>query len=132
MVSADLHCVIRGRSCGDYCFRYALPILRGVVAAGRASASRGFRRSCRSSNIKTNDMLDHILQHLTALVSFDTSNPTRRIGAGGLLDYLRAQLPDFCVEVTDHGDGAVSMCAVRGTPQVLFNWHMDTAPWSTA
>src|SRR3546814_3505059 len=128
MVSADLHCVIRGRSCGDYCFRYALPILRGVVAAGRASASRGFRRSCRSSNIKTNDMLDHILQHLTALVSFDTRNPPRRIGVGGIFDYLRAQLPDFRVEVTDHGDGAVSLFAVRGTPQVPFKVHLDTVP----
>src|SRR3546814_10963699 len=73
------HCVIRGRSGRDDGFRYALPILRSVVAAGRASASRGFRRSCRSSTIKTNDMLDHILQHLTALVSFDTRNhPDRK------------------------------------------------------
>src|SRR3546814_6915494 len=95
-------------------------------------SSRGFRRSCRSSNIKTNDMLDHILQHLTALVSFDTRNTPRRIGVGGIFDYLRAQLPDFRVEVTDHGDGAVSLFAVRGTPQVLFNVHLDHVPLSPA
>src|SRR3546814_9047706 len=77
-------------------------------------------------------MLDQILQHLTALVSFDTRNPPRRIGVGGIFDYLRAQLPDFRVEVTDHGDGAVSLFAVRGTPQVLFNVHLDTVPSSPA
>lgn len=77
-------------------------------------------------------MLDQVLQHLTALVSFDTRNPPRRIGVGGIFDYLRAQLPDFRVEVTDHGDGAVSLFAVRGTPQVLFNVHMDTVPSSPA
>src|SRR3546814_14506732 len=77
-------------------------------------------------------MLDHILQHLTALVSFDTRNPPRRIGVGGIFDYLRAQLPDFRVDVTDHGDGAVSLFAVRGTPQVLFNVHLATVPSSPA
>src|SRR3546814_12987747 len=61
-----------------------------------------------------------------------TRNPPRRIGVGGIFDYLRAQLPDFRVEVTDHGDGAVSLFAVRGTPQVLFNVHLDTVPSSPA
>jgi acetylornithine deacetylase len=75
-------------------------------------------------------MLDQVLQHLTALVSFDTRNPPRRIGVGGIFDYLRAQLPDFRVEVIDHGDGAVSLFAVRGAPQVLFNVHLDTVPSS--
>jgi len=93
---------------------------------------RGFRRSCRQPEIKTDDMLEQVLQHLAALVSFDTRNPPRRIGVGGIFDYLRAQLPDFRVEVTDHGDGAVSLFAVRGTPQVLFNVHLDTVPSSPA
>jgi len=79
-----------------------------------------------------NDMLDQVLQHLAALVSFDTRNPPRRIGVGGIFEYLRAQLPDFRVEVTDHGDGAVSLFAVRGTPEVLFNVHLDTVPSSPA
>src|SRR3546814_14287940 len=95
-------------------------------------SSRGFRRSCRSSKIKTNDMLDHILQHLTALVSFDTRNPPRRIGVGGIFDYLRAQLPDFRVEVTDHGAGAVSLFPPPPPPPALFNVHLDPVPPSPA
>jgi acetylornithine deacetylase len=75
-------------------------------------------------------MLDQVLQHLAALVSFDTRNPPRRIGVGGIFDYLRAQLHGFRVEVVDHGDGAVSLFAVRGTPEVLFNVHLDTVPSS--
>jgi acetylornithine deacetylase/succinyl-diaminopimelate desuccinylase-like protein len=59
-------------------------------------------------------MLDQVLKHLEALVSFDTRNPPRDIGTGGIFDYLRAQLAGFRVEVTDHGAGAVSMLAVRG------------------
>lgn len=78
-------------------------------------------------------MLDEILQHLEALVSFDTRNPPREIApAGGLFDYLRAQLPGFNCVVTDHGAGAVSMLAVRGAPTRVFNVHMDTVPSSDA
>ena len=47
-------------------------------------------------------MLPDILRHLEALVSFDTRNPPRRIGTGGMFDYLRAQLAGFRLEVTDH------------------------------
>jgi acetylornithine deacetylase len=75
-------------------------------------------------------MLDKILPHLEALVSFDTRNPPRDIGTGGMFDYLRTQLPGFRVEVTDHGAGAVSMLAVRGAPTRLFNVHLDTVPSS--
>lgn len=77
-------------------------------------------------------MLDEVLRHLEALVSFDTRNPPRMIGTGGIFDYLRAQLPGFRVEVVDHGDGAVSMLAVRGNPVRLFNVHLDTVPSSEA
>ncbi|MEO7756069.1 MAG: acetylornithine deacetylase [Dokdonella sp.] len=77
-------------------------------------------------------MLPTTLKHLEALVSFDTRNPPRSIGTGGIFDYLRAQLPDFNVEVTDHGAGAVSMLAVRGAPTRLFNVHLDTVPSSPA
>ncbi len=76
-----------------------------------------------------------VLAHLEALVSFDTRNPPRAIGTDGIFDYLRAQLPGFRVEVNDHGNGAVSLFAVRGTPRRLFNVHLDTVPdspaWST-
>ena len=77
-------------------------------------------------------MLDAVLKHLEALVSFDTRNPPRAIGTGGVFDYLRAQLADFRVELTDHGAGAVSMLAVRGTPARVFNVHLDTVPASPA
>ena len=77
-------------------------------------------------------MLDLVLKHLEALVSFDTRNPPRMIGTGGMFDYLRAQLPGFRIEVIDHGDGAVSMLAVRGNPTRLFNVHLDTVPDSPA
>lgn len=77
-------------------------------------------------------MLDVVLKHLDALVSFDTRNPPRAIGTGGIFDYIRAQLPDFTIEVTDHGDGAVSLFAVRGQPTRLFNVHLDTVPSSPA
>lgn len=75
-------------------------------------------------------MLEAVLAHLEALVGFDTRNPPRRIGPGGIFDYLRAQLPGFACTLEDHGDGAVSLLAVRGTPQRLFNVHLDTVPAS--
>ena len=78
------------------------------------------------------EMLDAVLRHLEALVSYDTRNPPRLIGTGGIFDYLRAQLPGFRCEVTDHGDGAVSLLAVRGNPRRVFNVHLDTVPSSSA
>ncbi|KAF1687702.1 acetylornithine deacetylase [Pseudoxanthomonas broegbernensis] len=79
------------------------------------------------------DLLEPTLAHLDKLVSFDTRNPPRAIAAeGGLFGYLRAHLPGFRVEVTDHGAGAVSLYAVRGTPKHLFNVHLDTVPDSPA
>ncbi len=77
-------------------------------------------------------MLDDILKHLEALVSFDTRNPPRAIVAGGIFDYLQAQLPGFRCTVSDHGDGAVSLLAVRGAPKRVFNVHLDTVPSSAA
>jgi acetylornithine deacetylase len=77
-------------------------------------------------------MLPDILQHLEALVSFDTRNPPRAIDTGGIFDYLKTQLPGFACAVTDHGAGAVSLLAVRGTPVRVFNVHLDTVPSSEA
>jgi acetylornithine deacetylase len=77
-------------------------------------------------------LLDATLAHLAALVAFDTRNPPRQIGTGGIFDYLRAQLGGFDVTVTDHGAGAVTLHAVRGEPTVLFNVHLDTVPDSPA
>ena len=74
------------------------------------------------------NLLESTLAHLQALVAFDTRNPPRAIGTGGMFDYLRSQLADFRVDVTDHGAGAVSMLATRGAPTRVFNVHMDTVP----
>ncbi|HET7301194.1 MAG TPA: M20/M25/M40 family metallo-hydrolase [Oleiagrimonas sp.] len=73
-------------------------------------------------------LLESTLLHLHQLVAFDTRNPPRVIGTDGMFDYLRTQLPDFDITVTDHGAGAVSMLAVRGRPRLLFNVHLDTVP----
>ncbi len=75
-------------------------------------------------------MLDSLLRHLEALVSFDTRNPPRAIGTDGIFDYIRTQLPDFRIEVADSGAGAVSLFAVRGAPSRVFNVHLDTVPSS--
>ncbi len=73
-------------------------------------------------------LLARTLEHLRHLVAFDTRNPPRAIGTGGIFDYLRANLPGFTCTVTDHGAGAVSLLAVRGNPGTLFNVHLDTVP----
>src|SRR3546814_10379062 len=65
----------------------ALPILR-LLSQGGGSRLPPLLQIAEHQD---NDMLDQILQHLTALVSFDTRNPPRRIGVGGIFDYLRAQ-----------------------------------------
>jgi acetylornithine deacetylase len=92
--------------------------------------------SGRRSAAPGSDLLDETLGHLRALVSFDTRNPPRAIGTGGIFDYLRAQLPGFDIGVSDHGVGAVSLLAVRGQPKLLFNVHLDTVPdspqWSAS
>ncbi|MFC7300308.1 acetylornithine deacetylase [Cognatiluteimonas weifangensis] len=76
-------------------------------------------------------MLDNVLRHLEALVAFDTRNPPRRIGTG-IFDYVRAQLPGFRCTLSDHGDGALALLAVRGNPSRVFNVHLDTVPASPA
>ncbi len=63
-------------------------------------------------------------------MSFDTQNPPRNIGAGGIFDYLREMLPGFESRLVDHGAGAVSLLAIRGSPRRLFNVHLDTVPSS--
>jgi len=82
------------------------------------------------------ELLDDTLGHLRALVAHDTRNPPRAIGTGGIFDYLGAQLAGFEQTLADHGAGAVSLLAVRGTPRLLFNVHLDTVPdsphWSTS
>ncbi|MDQ3159502.1 MAG: acetylornithine deacetylase, partial [Pseudomonadota bacterium] len=78
------------------------------------------------------ELLPEVLRHLEALVAFDTRNPPRLIGAGGIFDYIRENLPGFRIQVSDHGEGAVALLAVRGTPKCVFNVHLDTVPSSEA
>ena len=73
--------------------------------------------------------LSRVLGHLEKLVSFDTRNPPRAIGTG-IFDYIAAQLPGFRCTLQDHGDGALSLLAVRGKPTRVFNVHLDTVPSS--
>jgi acetylornithine deacetylase len=75
-------------------------------------------------------LLADVLRHLEALVSFDTRNPPRAIGTGGIFEYIRGELPGFALDIQDHGAGAVSLLAVRGAPKRLFNVHLDTVPSS--
>jgi acetylornithine deacetylase len=76
------------------------------------------------------ELLSATLEHLAALVAFDTRNPPRRIDGGGLLGYARVRLAAAgCrCEFVDLGDGCVSLLAVRGDPRILFNVHIDTVP----
>ena len=61
-------------------------------------------------------LLTATLDHLRALVLFDTRNPPRALNSGGIFAYLREQLTGFKCEIVDHGAGAVSLYAVRGKP----------------
>ena len=77
-------------------------------------------------------MIERVLKHLAALVAFDTRNPPRLIHRGGIFEYIAQQLPDFKIDITDYGDGAITLYAVRGKPDMLFNVHLDTVPDSPA
>jgi acetylornithine deacetylase len=81
-------------------------------------------------------LLAATLDHLRALIACDTRNPPRAIGTDGIFDVVRCALPGFDCTLTDHGAGAVSLLAVRGTPRLLFNVHLDTVPdsphWSAS
>lgn len=75
-------------------------------------------------------MVAGVLDHLRALVAFDTQNPPRAFNGGSpLFAYLANALGDaFACEITDHGKGRVSFFARRGRGDVLFNVHLDTVP----
>ncbi len=77
--------------------------------------------------------LNPILEHLRALVSFDTQNPPRNISVGSdIFLYLQQQLADFEFELFDSGNGCISLLAKRGHPELLFNFHIDTVPAAAA
>ena len=71
-----------------------------------------------------------VLKYLKSLIAFDTQNPPRSLQIdspifGWISDALGS---GFEIEITDHGLGRISMLAVRGTPSLLFNVHLDTVP----
>jgi acetylornithine deacetylase len=71
------------------------------------------------------------LEHLRALVGFDTRNPPRDISASHpIVGYLVEHLPGFDVEVEDLGQGCVWVYATRGpvAEATLINCHVDTVP----
>lgn len=74
--------------------------------------------------------LTSVLKHLEVLVAFDTQNPPRSLDADSpIFAYISSALgTGFKIEITDHGLGRVSMLAVRGNPELLFNVHLDTVP----
>ena len=74
--------------------------------------------------------LNAVLNHLEALIAFDTQNPPRSLDADApIFGYMKEALgPGFDIDVFDHGLGRVSMLAVRGNPDMLFNVHLDTVP----
>ena len=74
--------------------------------------------------------LTGVLSYLETLVAFDTQNPPRALDADApIFGFISKVLgADFKIEVIDHGLGRVSMLAVRGNPDLLFNVHLDTVP----
>jgi len=74
--------------------------------------------------------IERILEHLSPLIACDSQNPPRAITpAAPMFDYIRSILPkSFRVEVSDHGNGHVTLFARRGQPELLFNCHLDTVP----
>ena len=70
-----------------------------------------------------------VLERLAALVAFDTRNPPRAHTAKSpVFGYLREQRAGFTLHEWDHGDGSVTLLAVRGEPTTVFNYHLDTVP----
>lgn len=76
-------------------------------------------------------MLGRVLTHLDRLVACDTQNPPRAITADHpavayCVGVLRAAGCE--VDVTDLGDGCVSLLATRGRARTILNCHLDTVP----
>lgn len=83
---------------------------------------------CNLSKNSAMPTMQQVIEHLAALVSFDTSNPPRNIKGSGIIEYLKEQFPGATVEVEDYGDGSINILATKGQPEFLFNYHIDTVP----
>ena len=74
-------------------------------------------------------ILVQTLEHLKKLVAFDTQNPPRDISSeGGIIEYLKNNLPGFEFTLYDAGDGCMALLAERGKTERLYNFHIDTVP----
>ena len=81
-------------------------------------------------------VLNSSLKYLEKLVGFDTQNPPRAISQeSDIFKYIQSHLSGFTFEFFDAGEGCIALLAVRGNPQILFNFHIDTVPvapgWNT-
>ncbi len=65
---------------------------------------------------------------LKDLVACDTRNPPREPAHSGIFERLADPLDGFELTLDDHGDGCIGLLAVRGKPDTLFNFHVDTVP----
>ena len=74
--------------------------------------------------------VESMLERLKHLVSFDTQNPPRDIRLDSpIFAWIKSSLGDgFDIDMVDHGQGRISLLAVRGKPSLLFNSHLDTVP----
>ena len=76
-------------------------------------------------------MKQRILEHLGALVSYDTSKPAETMQVDDpIMQYAAGQLQaaGFTTQFQDLGQGRVNLVAKRGTPKLLLNCHLDTVP----
>lgn len=77
----------------------------------------------------SSDDRQRMLDALHRLIAFDTRNPPRSLtGSSEVFSWLTDQLDGFEITLTDEGHGSVTLLAVRGTPSLLFNYHLDTVP----
>jgi acetylornithine deacetylase len=78
--------------------------------------------------------VDLLLNHLQALIAFNSENPPRNINADHpMINYIDKTLSDagFEVCIEDYGLGRVNLFCRRGRSPVLFNVHLDTVPASS-
>ncbi|MAY73415.1 MAG: acetylornithine deacetylase [Phycisphaerae bacterium] len=74
-------------------------------------------------------MIDRVLEHLEALVGFDSSEPPATIRRDcPIVAYVAEALvlAGLEVKVEDIGGGCVNVFGTRGDPETLFNCHLDT------
>jgi acetylornithine deacetylase len=75
------------------------------------------------------DLLPSTLSHLEWLVAASTENPPKRIDESRIIERLAVELgAGFEVDVSDLGEGSINLFVRRGSPRVLWNFHLDTVP----